>query len=391
MADRRWVNPPRLRSIEPDTAERHATWIELFFDLVFVVAIAQLSHLISDDPSTTAFLRYAALFVPVWSIWLGFTVYADRFDTDDVPHRILMLAGMFGVAAIAVHVDDAFGGGSIPFTLTSIAPRAVLLAMNVRAMRAVPVARDHQAAYLRGRSLGLLLWIASLAVPVPGRYVMWGAAVVVEVGTPLLTERRVGTLQLHVSHIAERLALFTMIVLGESVVSVTAGIAKLDFDLSNSVIAVCAFVLAAALAWIYFDRLGSGSAAAGTTRFVYAHFVVYLGLATVGPGTFLAIVASNDAALPAAARAALCGGTAIYLLGLCLVTAPTRRAPPGRRRIRARVTTAAAAVAIAFLGAATPPWATLVLLAAVVVADLAYELVATADPSEVPVAIPEEA
>jgi low temperature requirement protein LtrA len=380
MAARRWVNPPRLRSAEPEPVDRHATWVELFFDLVFVVAVAQLSHLISNYPSATSFLHYGLLFAPVWFIWVSFTVYADRFDTDDVPHRLLVLTGMVVVAALAVHVDDAFTGGSIPFALCSIVARAILLAMNVRAMRAVPAARDFIAFCVRGWSVGLLLWVVSLAVPEPGRYVVWGVAVLVEVTTPLVAERRAGTVPLHLSHIGERFALFTIIVLGESVVSVTAGIAEVDFDLANSVIAVGAFVVAAALAWVYFDRLGTDLI--GSTLYVYAHFVVYLGLAAVGPGTLLAIEAADDSALPAGARAALCGGAALYLLGLCLVVAPTRRSPSGRRRIAARCVAASAAVAIAFIGAAIPPVATVLLLAAVTVADLVYELVAGGDESD---------
>jgi low temperature requirement protein LtrA len=371
---RRWVNPPRLRSAGGESGERHATWVELFFDLVFVVAIAQLSHLISHDPSADSFLHYGLLFAPVWFIWLGFTVYADRFDTDDVPHRLLVLAGMAVTAALAVHVDDAFSGGSIPFALCSILARAILLAMNVRAMRAVPVAHNYIAYYVRGWSVGLLLWVVSLAVPEPGRYVVWGVAVLVEVVTPLVAERRVGTLPLHLTHIGERFGLFTIIVLGESVVSVTAGIAEVDFDLANSVIAVGAFVVAAALAWVYFDRLGTELI--GSTLYVYAHFVVYLGLAAVGPGTLLAIEAADASAMPAGARAALCGGAAVYLLGLCLVAAPTRGSLHGRRRIAARCVAAGAAVGIAFLGAVIAPVATVLLLAVVAVVELVYELVA---------------
>lgn len=392
MPDPRWVNPPRLRSTDREPGERHATWVELFFDLVFVVAVAQLSHLISNDPSAKSFLHYGLLFAPVWFIWVSFTVYSDRFDTDDVPHRLLVLTAMAVVAAVAVHVDDAFSGGSFPFALCSILARAILLAMNVRAMRAVPAARDYIAFCVRGWSAGLLLWIVSLAVPEPGRYVLWGVAVLVEVATPLMAERRIGTVPLHVSHIGERFALFTIVVLGESVVSVTAGIAEVDFDLANSVIGVGAFVTASAFAWVYFERLGTGLV--GSTLYVYAHFVVYLGLAAVGPGTLLAIEAADDSAMPAGARAALCGGAALYLLGLSLVAAPMRRSEAGRRRISARCVTAAAAVAIGFLGAAIAPVATVLLLATVTVADLVYELVATGESDEhatPPLDLPESA
>jgi low temperature requirement protein LtrA len=128
---------------------------------------------------------------------------------------------------------------------------------------------------------------------------------------------------------------------------------------------------------VYFDRLATDLI--GSTLYVYGHFVVYLGLGAVGPGTLLAIEAAHDSALPAGARAALCGGAALYLLGLALVSVPTRRSEAGRRRISARCVAAAAAVGIAFVGAAIPPVATVLLLAAVAVADLVYELVAAGE------------
>jgi hypothetical protein len=84
----RWLVPPRLRTIADETEERRATWLELFFDLVFVVAIAELSHQLAVDHSAEGFLRFAALFVPVWVAWQGYSFYADRFDTDDLVFRL---------------------------------------------------------------------------------------------------------------------------------------------------------------------------------------------------------------------------------------------------------------------------------------------------------------
>jgi low temperature requirement protein LtrA len=390
MAGTPWVQPPRLRSVEEAGGERHATWLELFFDLVFVVAVAGLSHLISDDPSAKSFLRYAVLFVPVWFVWVAFTAYADRFDTDDLPHRLLMLDGMLATVALAIHVDDAFEGGSAPFALFSVLVRLPLLAMYVRAARAVPAVRDYQAFYVKGWSLALVLWAASIFVPDPAAYVLWGVAVLIEVLTPLAAERRVGTVPLHASHIEERFALFTLIVLGESVVSVAAGIARVNFDLTNSTVAVASFVLAAALAWLYFDRLGSERG--GRPFWVYSHFFVFAGLGAVAPGTLLAIESAHDSALPAGARVALCGGVALYLLALALVAAPNRRTPGVGRQIAARCLAGGAGVAVLFAGAALPPVVTVLLLAAVVVADLVYELVVGGAEQELPLEpLPEQA
>ena len=107
----RWHDPPRLRTVEDDDGdERHATWLELFFDLVFVVAVAQLADGLAADPSVHGFLVFAGLFVAVWWAWVGYTFYADRFDTDDPPHRVLMLVGMFLVAVLASVIPEAFHG-----------------------------------------------------------------------------------------------------------------------------------------------------------------------------------------------------------------------------------------------------------------------------------------
>src|ERR671937_879089 len=96
-----WHDPPRLRTLEDAEEDRRATWLELFFDLVFVVAVAQLSLGLGNEVSLHDVLVFAGLFVPVWWAWVGYTFYADRFDTDDAPHRLLMIAGMFAVAGLA--------------------------------------------------------------------------------------------------------------------------------------------------------------------------------------------------------------------------------------------------------------------------------------------------
>src|SRR2546423_9023806 len=83
----RWFTPPRLLTAQ-ESGERHASWLELFFDLVFVVAITEVAQALVVDHSTGGFLRFAALFVPMWVAWQGYMAYATRFDTDDALFRI---------------------------------------------------------------------------------------------------------------------------------------------------------------------------------------------------------------------------------------------------------------------------------------------------------------
>jgi low temperature requirement protein LtrA len=368
---RPWIYPPRLRPRAG--AETRPTWLELFFDLVFVVVIARLSDIIASDPSVDSFLEYLALFVASWFVWVGFTTFADRFEVDDLVHRLLVLGATLATIVIAIHVDDAFHGGSIPFALASIAARVFLIAVNIRALRAIGEARRFQAFYVRGWTLGLGLWIVSLAVPTPARYAVWGVALAVEVVTPLVGLLRMPPIPLISSHIAERFGLFTIIVLGESVVSVAAGISHLDFEVSSSLVAAGTFVIAASLWWLYFDCVTD--AVAESARYVYFHFLVYAGLGAVAPGALLAIHGAQQASLSGGARAALCGGVSLYLLGLCAIEVGGRPVRPAHRRVAARLIAAVLAVALAFAGAALTPVTTVALLAAIVVSELVYELV----------------
>jgi low temperature requirement protein LtrA len=110
MSTSRWKRP-RLRIDQDSEGDSHASWIELFFDLVFVVVIAELSHTLEQHLSWSGFLQFAALFVPCWWAWVLVTFYVDRYDTDDPPHRLLILVGMLAVIFLAATVHNASLGG----------------------------------------------------------------------------------------------------------------------------------------------------------------------------------------------------------------------------------------------------------------------------------------
>ncbi|HEY9905513.1 MAG TPA: low temperature requirement protein A, partial [Candidatus Sericytochromatia bacterium] len=93
MAKDLW-RPPRLHTSKDNEKERHATWLELFYDLVFVVAIAELAHNLEGDTSLSGFFGFVFLFIPIWWCWVGTTFYATRFDTDDLGHRLFALLQM---------------------------------------------------------------------------------------------------------------------------------------------------------------------------------------------------------------------------------------------------------------------------------------------------------
>jgi low temperature requirement protein LtrA len=272
----RWLVPPRLRTAADEVEERRATWLELFFDLVFVVAITQLAHELVVDHSTAGFLRFAALFVPVYVAWQGYSFYADRFDTDDLLFRVAFFAAMLAIAAMAVLIDDvAQGDHSAGFAVAYMVLRSIMLALYARAWGAVPEARPLIRFYGIGYSIGVAIWLASLAVDTPLRYVMWGVALLLDLNLPPLSTRMVRPrVPTSGRHVPERWALFTMIVIGESVVAVALETSGAEWLLNSAAAAVLGFAAVAAIWWLYFDRQAN-VVLRGTTMTVvvysYAH------------------------------------------------------------------------------------------------------------------------
>jgi low temperature requirement protein LtrA len=381
----RWLRPPQLRTLETEEAERHATWLELFFDLVFVVSIAEVVHTLEDDPSLTGFLGTAGLFVPIWWAWVGYTVYADRFDTDDLLHRVLMLTGMLAVIAMALSVHDALHGGSRRFALSYVAVRTIVLLLNARARRHALPARPLLNLYLAAFSASALLWLASAFVPAPGRYVLWAVGLVVELSAPWLGRRRIEQAPIQRSHIAERVGLFALIVLGESVVRVAQGAAEVEWTAGTLAVAAAGFLAVVCLWWAYFEHI-DGVAIRGVLNgliFNYAHLPLLAGLVSVAAGTEFAISETAVGELSRTTALALGGGTALYLLSLTAIHAVTGDSVRNRV-LWLRAGSAAAAVLVGAVGPLGAPVLEVGLLDVVLLAHVATETVLQGRPRPAP-------
>jgi low temperature requirement protein LtrA len=323
---RPWLRPPQLRTLD-DQGERHATWLELFFDLVFVISIAEVVHTLEDYRTLGDFLGTAGLFVAVWWAWVGYTVYADRFDTDDLLHRALVLAGMLAVIAMALSVHDALHGGAAQFALTFVAVRGIVLLLNARARRHAAAARPLLNLYLVAFTIGASLWLVSVFVPEPTRYVLWGVALLIELSAPWVGRHQIARAPIHASHLVERFGLFTLIVLGESVISVAQGAADVDWTAATVAAAVGGFVAVACLWWLYFDRLEDAAIRSVLQGLVwnYAHLPLLAGLVSVAVGTESAVIEASTGQLERATALSLGAGTALYLLATVVIGLAVRR------------------------------------------------------------------
>jgi low temperature requirement protein LtrA len=373
----RFLEPPRLRGVEDEGEERRATWLELFVDLVFVVAVGQVALELVDDHSALGFVRFGGLFVPVWWAWVGFTFYADRFDTDDLVFRLLMFAEMLGVAALATTTPGALHGGWTGYVVSFVAVRAVLVVLYLRAYRHVPEARGLTGLYAAAFAAAAALWLLSLLFPTPARYGVWVAALVLDLGTPLVARRFIQRAPISPSHIPERIGLFTIIVLGESIIAVVVGTTDTDWNNRALVAAVGGFAVACAYWWIYFDTLDMSLFRRGLLAgqiYLYAHLPLLAGLTAAGAGVEIAIHDAAHGALSDGARWALCGGITTSFSCLAVITVASTHAARDRD-LWLLLTVAAGALVIAATARSVFVVVPLLvaLLAGLVVAELAHE------------------
>ncbi len=317
-----WRAPPAPE----EGGERRASWLELFYDLVFVAAIAALAAQLHEDHSVQALAVFAGLFVPVWWAWMGFTWFATGFDTDDVPSRLGLLTAMVGVAVLSAGVDGAAHGDSATFVLAYAGLLLVLAALYARVWLRVPAARPLTARYGIGDALGAALWLASLALDEGTRPVVWALAMVVLMVTPYVAVVALPERAHDPRHIAERYGLFTIIVLGESVVVTVTGIDTAS-RAAAVLVALLGFVIAATVWWVYFDRWRAMPDRHHAGGFVWAqgHFLVFAGIAAAAVGIeFCVEAAAAGEALKPADRLPLGAGLAAYLVAMAMIRAASR-------------------------------------------------------------------
>lgn len=319
--------PPQLRISGGGEEERHATWMELFYDLLFVAVVAQLSLQLSHDISPSGILKFVLLFVPVWWAWIGQAFYATRFDTDDLGHRLFIIVQMFAVAAMAVNVHEGLSHGSAGFALSYAAVRFILVGEYIGADVFVPAAHRFIRRLEIGFGIAATIWLISAFVAPPYRFIFWGIGMLVDFATPLSAGRLHSQLAPHASHLPERFALFTLIVLGESITGVVSGLLQQQWGLASAISAMLGLSLAFSLWWVYFDNIDAAPIRAARTggriwvyqTWLYAHLPLVIGLTATAVGVEYVVISPQDLVLPPEQRWLICGGVAVVLLSLGLI------------------------------------------------------------------------
>ena len=306
--------------------------MELFFDLIFVALVGQLAGRLHEDPTAGTLLLFVALFASVWWSWVNLTFIVNV--TPDLSQRALslvMLASMVAVGAIAVAAPEATGERAWLFAAGNAASRLVLLVLWWRWSRGGGlISRIRILAY---NGLTALLWLVSIAVPVPYTFILWALAIAIEVVLLTVTTSRwaSGLLErVNVEHLAERFGLLVIIVLGESVLAIVTALSA-HFTLPSGLTAAGGLLMLSALAWSFFFfgvtalqgglerllRAGNVGAIRDTVGFL--PFFVVTGV-TVISGALSIAIAHPERLLPPVSAASFGGGLALFFLTNALIS-----------------------------------------------------------------------
>ncbi|MFI6940332.1 low temperature requirement protein A [Streptomyces sp. NPDC050418] len=323
--------PPRpllpMTARSREEGHRAATPLELFFDLCFVVAVAQagvqLVHAVAEGHAGEGILNYAMVFFAIWWAWMNFTWFASAYDNDDALYRVVTLVQIAGVLILAAGISSAVEDKD--FLLVWLGYAVMRLALVTQWLRAAKhtsgAERQTALRYAVGVLIVQLGWTALLFAPkdmLPWVFLVMAPA---EMAVPVIAERDRYT-SWHPHHIAERYGLFTIIVLGETIAAATIAVKSgvQEHDALDELLPVAAggLLIVFAAWWIYFVVPVHGLLKSNKQGFLwgYGHYVIFASAAAIGAGLEVAVEeALHEAHIStAAASAAVTVPTALYLL-----------------------------------------------------------------------------
>jgi len=374
---------PRLTAVMRE-GER-VTPLELFFDLVFVLALTQCTALMVRTPTWEGLLKGVLVLGMLWWAWVEYAWLTSVVDPEEGAVRLAIFAAMAALLVAALCVPGAFGGEALLFACAYGVVRAGHIALFTIASREDSALRHSVAGLAYSTAIGVGLLVIAAFTSGASQLGLWGLALVLDMGGPFMFGA--DGWKLVPGHFAERHGLIVLIALGESIVALGVG-AKATIDVGVVAAAVLGVVVAAALWWVYFDvtvlvaerRLSSTEEGRERNElardsYSYLHLPMIAGIALLAVGLKLTLADVEDP-LKLVPAAALLGGTALYLLAHVAFRLRNMHTLSGRRLVCAIVLVALVPVTDA-LGISS--LATLGILAGVLVALISYEVLRFAE------------
>ncbi|MFF4158355.1 low temperature requirement protein A [Streptomyces sp. NPDC001678] len=379
----------RMTARGRDEEHRAATPLELFFDLCFVVAVAQagrqLVHALAEGHPGHGIPGYLMVFFAVWWAWMNFSWFASAYDTDDVVYRVVTLIQIAGVLILAAGIPRAFGQANYTAVLLGyVVMRLALVSQWLRAAHACAGAERRTALkYAIGVSLCQVGWLGLLVLPDRAKPWVFLVMAIAEMAVPTIAEASHQTAW-HPHHIAERYGLFTIIVLGETVSAATVAVQS-ALDEHEAVgellpIASGGLLLIFAAYWIYFAVPIHLHLASNRQAFLwgYGHYLILGSAAAIGAGIEVAVEESVGKAHISTFAASSCVTVPAALFMFCVWLIHSRHYKRGTAQQLVLPLSALAVLACTFAGGAA---VLLAGLAGVVTVAVGVTL-ATRDPQE---------
>jgi low temperature requirement protein LtrA len=312
---------PRLSAVLRE-GER-VTPLELFFDLVFVLALTQCTVLMADDPTWAGLARGLLVLAVLWWSWVGYAWLTSVVDPEEGAVRLAIFAAMAALLVCALCVPDAFGDLALEFAVAYGVVRMGQIALFVLASRDDPALRRSVTGLAGGTAIGVSLLVAASFLDGVAQGALWALALALDMGEPYLFGSE--GWKLVPSHFAERHGLIIIIALGESIVAIGVG-SEVGVDAGVILAAILGIAVAAALWWLYFDVVALvaerrlSNAAVGRERneiardsYSYLHFPMVAGIVLLALGLKKTLEHVDDP-LEIVPAVAMLGGTALYLL-----------------------------------------------------------------------------
>lgn len=296
---------------------KRVTWLELFFDLVFVFAVTSAAELVHHDHSWLGVGRALVVFIPVFWVWVGGTMHANLHEIDTVRGRLGMFGAAFCGLVLGLTLPETFEGTALWFGGTYWAARLVLLL----AIRGLP----HRAAFTTftvGAFLTGPLFVVGALLPAGPRTAVWAVAALTDLSVPFLARKRLSSAPFDASHVAERFGLFVIIALGETVVETGVAAEEHELDALRLAVLAAAFAVCCGLWWVYFVFSAPAihrAIESSTTRIEiirpvlsYGHLVLIAGIIGIAAAIGAAVREPAEP-LHRDVAALLFGGACIYL------------------------------------------------------------------------------
>jgi low temperature requirement protein LtrA len=315
--------------------EQRTTALELFYDLVFVFAVTQVSHLLLDDLTWRGAGRAAVALLVVWWAWNYTTWVTNELDPDSIVVRLVLIGLMLASLLLAISIPRAFGGRALLFAGSYVAIQVGRhLFLTFGSAEAGTIERRRAGRILTWFVAAGALWLAGGAADGGARTWLWLAALTLDYVAPLVTYRIPGlarvdssSWEVETAHFAERFQLFVIIALGESIVVTGTTTAQLELDSARVAAFAVAFLSTAALWWLYFNyvariaerRLELADRRTDMARdaYTYLHVLLVAGVIVSAVGDEL-VIAHPTTVLGGAEIATVAAGPATYLVGLAL-------------------------------------------------------------------------